>query len=129
MIEVGIVQHLLADPDVASLCGTRIYPLLLPETVSFPAATYQTISTVSDYTFDGASGFTQARIQIDVWATRYLDAKSLSEAIRSVLDAFDGTLPDGTKQVFIMRDNSTDLYENQAELYRVQTDWLVLYSA
>lgn len=128
MIEAGLFALLAADTQVQALCGTRIYPLLLPDAPTLPAVTYQTISSVSGYTNDGQTDATKARIQMDVWAQSYMVAKSLAEAIRHVLDAYSGTLPDGTEVGNILRDNSTDLYEEQAFLYRVQTDWLVIFA-
>jgi hypothetical protein len=95
---------------------------------ALPSVTYQTISSVAQYTNDGATGFTVNRIQIDVWSDGYISGKTLSEAIRNVLDGYSGVLSDGTQVLNIMRDNVSDLYENQAYLYRVQTDWLVQFN-
>jgi hypothetical protein len=128
MLEPGLVALLNSDSTVSSLCSARIYPLLLPDSPVLPSVTYQTISSVSQYSNDGATGFTINRIQIDVWGSGYLSVKTLSEAIRSVLEDYTGVLSDGTQVLNIMRANVTDLYENQAYLYRVQTDWLVQFA-
>jgi hypothetical protein len=127
MLETGLVALLKSDSTVASLCSTRIYPMLLPESPVLPSVTFQTISSVSQYTNDGHTGFTKTRLQIDVWGSTYLAVKTLSEAIRKVLEDYTGVLSDGTSVHNISRDNSTDLYEDQAYLYRVQTDWLILF--
>ncbi len=128
MLETGLVALLKSDSAVASLCGTRIFPLLLPDSPILPSVTYQTISSVSQYTNDGATGFTINRIQVDVWAASYMVVKTLSDAIREVLAGYSDILPDGTQILNIMQDNVTDLYEDQAYLYRVQTDWLVYFA-
>lgn len=128
MLEPGLVALLNADSTVTSLCGARIYPLLLPDSPVLPSVTYQTISSVPQYTNDGATGFTINRVQIDVWGSGYLSVKTLSEAIRSVLEDYTGVLSDGTPVLNIMQANVTDLYESQAYLYRVRTDWLVQFA-
>lgn len=78
--------YLLADATVASLIGTRMFPVKLPQNPTFPAVMIQTISGERVHSTDGASGLAGPRIQIDCWAESYADADAVFEAVRKRLD-------------------------------------------
>jgi hypothetical protein len=127
MIESGLHALITADSRFAKLASDRLYPLLLPEAAALPSATYQLISSVPEYTNDGPTRMVKARVQIDVWSDSYATCKTLTDALRVLLDGFTGTLPNGVAVSNIIRDNSSDYIEPVSRLYRVQTDWLVIY--
>ncbi len=129
MIEQGIHDLLLADTAVSGLIGNRLYPLMLPEAAMFPAASYQLISAIEQYTLDGPLGLTQARLQIDAWGQTYGSAKILAAAIHAVLNGYDGTLDEGTAVFEIERDQATDGFDPNSRLYRVQSDFMILYGS
>lgn len=128
MIEDGLYSLLSSNADVAALCGTRIYPLILPADPVLPCITYQRISTVPQYTMDGPTGFITARVQIDLWADSYSSAKALASAVQAVLDGFTGTLSNGVLVLDIRIDGALDAYEKDARLYREQTDFIVQFA-
>ena len=129
MIEQGIEKRLLADAAVSALIGTRMYPLVLPEQCSYPALTYQLISSPETYTNDGPLGEVRARIQIDAWGKRYAQVKAVSKAVRASLNGFVGTLtdPDETEVLEIECDDASDGFDAPGSLYRCQSDWIVIY--
>ncbi len=129
MIEYGLQQLITASSDFSAIAADRLYPVLLPEESSLPAATYQRISTRALYDLENRVDVTQIRIQFDTWAERYTDAKSLMEAINGVIDNFAGELADGDRVFGIQLYSSNDLYENDARLYRVSNDYLIQFSA
>ena len=90
-IETGIYAHLYADATVLALVSTRIYPLAVPQTGSFPAITYQRISGSHVRSHSGPSGLSVARYQLTCWASTYAGAKALAEAVREAMDAVSGT--------------------------------------
>ncbi len=97
----------------------------MPPTTS---ATYRVISAVEEMTNDGPTGFVKARIEYNTWATTYASSKALAVAIRDILNGYTGTLPDGTAVHNIWRDNSTDGFDQDSRLYRVQADYFVIYT-
>lgn len=135
MIEDGLVALITADTRFSAIAEDRLFPVILPETLLDPtsatptSATYQVISAIPDYTFDGPTGMVTARVQIDTWASAYGAAKALAQAIKLILDDYTGTLPDGTHVDSARRDNvATDGFDQDARLYRVQTDFKLIYS-
>ena len=130
MLESGIQQLVAANAGVQALIGQRFYPVLLPDDVTYPCASYQVISTSPQYYVDSSKAIGQVRIQVDTWSggtsnATYAAAKTVQAAIRSVLEGFKGLLPDGTFVKSILVDNALDLYEQDARCYRTSTDYLI----
>ena len=127
MIGPGIAALLVANTACASAIGPVVYPLVLPTKAPLPCVTYQVISNVPMYTMDGLS-FSKARVQINAWGLAYEDAAKVTETIRTVLDGYFGTLPNGLAVGTLFRDNGTDQYEPDSLLYSTRTDWVVIYT-
>lgn len=124
-MEAGIQQRLSADSTLLTLVTGRIYPVILPNTPTLPAITYQRISTVRDYATTGPVSLSRIRLQFDSWGRTYAQVKQTDLAIRASLETFSGTLPDGTQVSEIHVDSSQDLYEADAKYYRVSTDYII----
>lgn len=86
--ENSVRLALLADPGVASLVGTRIYPQHAPEQKTFPYVTYQRISGRRWKTLASNSGVAVVRIQFDAWGATYAQASAVRAAIASWVDSF-----------------------------------------
>lgn len=124
-MESGIQKRLVADQVVSALIASRVYPVLLPDDPTLPAATYQRASTVREYTTTGAVSLSRIRLQVDSWGRTYADVKALDSAIRNCLEGFTGTLADGTYVDTIQIDSSQDLFDGSARYFRVSTDFLI----
>lgn len=109
--EQTVYNTLKNDAGVAALVGTRIYPLVLPQNPTYPAISYQRISTRPVQT-RGGNGLAFVRMQVDCFATGYTAAKQLSDAVVSALA--------GTLEVGLM-----ELWDDTLGLYRVSIDYQV----
>ena len=132
MLESGLYSFITANAGFTALAANRLFPLILPDSLIAstslpPSATYQTISSVTDYTNDGSTGCVKARVQFDCFASDYADAKTLSNTIRLVLEGYAGTLPNGPPVLAIWTDNMTDSYSQDTRLYRVSADYRIVY--
>ena len=94
--ENSVRLALLADPGVASLVGTRIYPQHAPEQKTFPYVTYQRISSRRWNTLSANSGVAIVRIQFDCWSAVYAQASGVRAAIASWIDSFSRGLIGGS---------------------------------
>jgi hypothetical protein len=126
MIEQKIYQLISQDPAIKAVVSGRVYGnKLLPQPPIFPAITYFRVSSYRDRTLSGSSGVTRARIQIDVWASKYIDAKNLSELVRLKLDGLvEGEIQDTED------DNDFDFYEegeNLVKAHGVSMDFIFTY--
>jgi hypothetical protein len=130
LVETGIVKLLTATPAISALVGTKIYPVVLPNDFplsDLPAVTYQTVSASTDMNLD-RSVLETKRIDINVFAGRYLDAKSVHAAIAEVLAGFSGTLPNGVEILEIVPGVQVDDYSSNAQVYKSLTEYTVLYA-
>jgi hypothetical protein len=113
---------LSADPSVAYLVGTRIYPNVAPQgprpTDSYTAIVYQVISDVPQnaFTGDATDRLRNARVQIDCYARQYKDVQAIADAVDKVISAL--SRPD----LSAWRESSRDYYDNEAQLHRVSMD-------
>jgi hypothetical protein len=138
MLEEGIVSLLLAQTSISSVIGNRLYAVLLPDTVVFPALTYQVASYSTGYNLDGPEGIGHKRFVFSAWAKDYATAKRLIESIRQTFNNFifeefdfgdggfgDGEfgdansiLPDGTQVYSIEVVNELDFWEDGPKVFR-----------
>ena len=101
---------------IKTLAGGRVYPIVLPDSVSLPAIVYQRISSVPITSLDGDSGLDSVRIQISVWGNTYKEVKDLSVTVRATLNS---------SALKITTENDTDDYEPETKRFRVLTDFVV----
>ncbi len=129
MIEQSILNKLLAAAGVTALVGQRVYYIgRIPENVTLPFITLQTIDDIPVHSHDGYSGMRKARIQINSFDDSYSGAHALAGAVFTALDGFIGTAGDH----YIGRcytDISADFQgEDNLEVQGVHTDYMVDYN-
>lgn len=125
-IEEALYARLSGAAAITELTSTRIYPYKLPQNPIMPAITYQRVSTSRYHTHDtsGASGLARPRFQFDCYASSYLGAKQLVEALRGVLEGFNGYV--GAQRIQgALSQNETDFYEDVTGLYRRSIDFMI----
>jgi|SRR5688572_2577699 len=119
---------------VAALVGTRVYPLVLPQGVSYPAIRVQRISTPrSQYrTMDGRAGYASPRMQVDAYALTHAGAIAVAQAIYAMLEGYHATVGGLRIDAISTDDEGADIEEGVgpggAPLYRQRLD-LVVYHA
>lgn len=116
-MEEVLTQILLRiDQDVA--------PQVLDEEANLPALTYQVVDSVPDVTMDGPTGKTVSRLQIDVWALTFTDARALSSQVKTKLDGHEGIDKQGHKHRFYFEDVA-QLYEQDTRIFHHAIDFKV----
>ena len=87
-----IVFKCLADSSsFGAIAGDRIYPLVMPESVDFPAVAYTVTGTNRHSSHDEIGGLTEATVRVDCLAETYASAKALASATRVALGGYTGT--------------------------------------
>ena len=92
----------------------RVYPLVAPDGALRPYIVFQRISANAQNILSGASGLTNTRLQVDVYATTYAQAQGIAAAIDALMAGWS------VQNVSIM---SQDFYEPDAKLHRVSSDY------
>jgi hypothetical protein len=110
MIETEIFDTL------QDLVDGRCYPLVMPQSPSYPSIVYARQASTPQYRLEGGASLTQVRMEVVCFARTYDEAKSLAEDIRAAMEgaSFKGTM------IFDM-----DLYEPDVKLYQVAMDFYV----
>ena len=129
MLIDGLVAYLLTQPSITSVVGERIQPI--PATEDFaknPGITIQCSSDISDDANDGPVGVAEARVIFDCLAPRYLVAHNLARALKSVLNCYSGTLPDGTVIQHVKSANLVDRFEDGSRVSCTSFHALITYS-
>jgi len=124
MIESTLFTRLSTFSGLTALVSTRIYPLIAPQGVTYPAVTYQRISTMPREVAMGSDpGIAFTRIQVTAWGETYTSAKAIGEQIRLALERYRTT---GIFDTYIIGEN--DLYDEEALKYGVAIDAEIAYS-
>jgi hypothetical protein len=88
--------YLAANPGVAAVVATRIYPDVLPQGYTVKtggALTYTIIDTVHDHLINGLSGIARSRIEFAAFASTRAGANLIAEAVRaSKLQGYTGAM-------------------------------------
>ena len=126
----ALIAKLLADPGIAALVGTRIYPGVRPQAGPLPAIVFNLISATPSYSDDGEDGIAEKRVQIDCWGVTYTDAKKTARAVTAALSAFGGTV-NTVRFRYITLDLEHDMQETGANSesypFRTSLDFIVVY--
>lgn len=122
--------YLIGGSAVSTLVGTRVYPVKLPQNPTYPAVTYEQVSGVRDYTLCGPNGLAWPRVTISSWALSYSGARALADAVRQRISGFHGEWGSSppTQIGSVHLDNELDLYEDEAEVYRVAQDYIISFN-
>jgi hypothetical protein len=126
MIEQGLWQLLSTTGAITTLCGTRIYPAVLPTDPTYPCVLYKMIAAKPSPTM-ATSGFQRWRIEFDCFANTYLSAASLRSALRSTLEGYRGTLSDGTYLQDAQFIQLGDMFEDDARVYRAMIEFYLFF--
>ena len=96
MIETAIYQRLAAFAGLTALVGgasaPRITPHLLTQDTAYPAVTYFVVSAPRETAMGSDPGIVHARMQVECWALKYLDAVNVAEQVRLALQRYRGTV-------------------------------------
>jgi len=124
MIESTLYTRLSTFSGLTALVSTRIYPLVCPQGVTYPAVVFQRISTMPREVAMGSDpGIARARIQVTAWGETYSAVKAIAEQIRLALERYSTT---GLFDIYIIGEN--DLHDEEALKFGVAVDAEVVYS-
>jgi hypothetical protein len=117
-IGLKVYTALANDAQVVSVVTTRIYPMVLPQTPTLPAITYQRISNPPRL---GNTELREARFQINVWGESYADVIELANYVKTVFEDYTDTeVAPRIKYGKVI--NEIDDYDDETETYRVIID-------
>lgn len=129
MIEQGIALLVTGDGTVTGIAPVGGFLSQLPNDQALPSWTYQFVSDIPGYSFQGENSLTARRLQIDCFATNGADVIRLADAIDKVLSAYKGTLTDAdsTRVEGCFRTMRIDFFDADAQNYRRLLEYMIWF--
>jgi Protein of unknown function (DUF3168) len=106
MLQEGLYSLLAESDAVTAIVGapadrkdhtSGIFPVQMPEATPLPALVISQIAGTGIVTMEGPSALRNSRLQFSCYGRSYGESKRLAEAVWSVLEGVEVTLPDGTE--------------------------------
>lgn len=117
-----IITLIAADATANALLGGRVYPDVLKQSTSYPAAAINITDTDPNNTKTGPSDMDRVLVQIDVYASTPTAAAQTDEAIRGALDyQSSGDIA----AIFFRR--SISAFSEKPELVRRISEYSIIY--
>jgi len=117
---------------LAGLAGApnRIYPLMIPQKVpggapQLPAVVTALTSVERQVLYCGTSGLVRSRVNLDCYALTFDEAKELADAVRQVLQDFNGMLGQILDVRNAAMDTEIELVDIEPGIYRVSQSWAI----
>lgn len=138
-MEQALFQIISSISGITTLLpGTPIpiFASVAPPNTTKNFVTFQRIEGQRWRSINGPSGVVQAKMQIDSYAEKYSDTKSIAALIEAALDGFTGVVGYGTdspqakiKFLGISCQNDVDIFDqtDQPFMHRVSADYLVTF--
>ena len=124
-IESRLYTQLTTHSGLTALIAKRATQVQLPQTPTLPAVTYLRVSTVPVVTrSDGAPPYSQARFQIDGWATTFDGMIALRKQIRAAMGAWRVTTT-GQRVDVALLSGDRDVLEAEPNRWRCTLDYMV----
>lgn len=122
-LEDALYTRLTGHAGTAALVGTRVYPNVLPQGVTFPCVSYRRVSGVREHAMGADPQNVESTVQVDCWATTYAGVKALYTQVFQALTRYRlaGTFDD------VFAGVPQDLYESEKDLHRVRIDFTVYH--
>jgi hypothetical protein len=90
--EAVLRSALVASANVSALVGSRIYPILAPQTAALPFIVWRRSGISREHTLSGPMGVSTVSVEMQLLATTYEQARELADRCRLVLDGYGATL-------------------------------------
>lgn len=123
MIEETLFTRLSNFAGLIALVSTRIYPIVLPQGVTYPAVTYQRVSAEQrESCMVDDVGIVKTRFQITAWTETFIEARNIIEQVRQALQRYTAA---GIQGIFIL--GEYDLFDDVALKYGAIMDAQVVH--
>jgi Protein of unknown function (DUF3168)/Uncharacterized conserved protein (DUF2190) len=123
-----LIELITNDADCVALISSRVYPVILPQKTTYPAAVITVIGNDPNETKSGSSDVDNIAVQIDAYAFKFETAAEISEAIRQAIDFYTGDVVVGLNTYAISGvryEAERANFEADTDLWRISADYTV----
>ncbi len=123
--QAALLARLEAAAEVAALVADRVHWIERPQRGGLPAITLLTVSDGREQHFGGFHGTQMARVQADIWAARYAEARAIAEAaITALAPAHEGNGVSFARGFVDRLSDSSERLGDQT-IFRVSIDFII----
>ena len=131
-IDVALYDILYSDSTIEGIVSSAIYHQIVPQNTSYPAIRWNQVAGVRNHTLASTDDMVSARFQIDCYGLTSVQARSLADAIRGILDNYTGTVGTVVIQCSHLIDEqdyfSETIGADQLRRYGKTQDYLIWYN-
>jgi hypothetical protein len=106
--EYVLSSAIVRSPEAALLIGQRVYPVLAPASATLPFITWRRAGIQREQTLARPAGMPRVTIEFSVYGTTYEEARTVADAVRSVLDGYGGSANNTEVKQTSLEDESDD---------------------
>ena len=125
----ALYHRLTNYSNLTTLTSTRIYPIKMPQEVSYPAVTFQVISGLPRGHLMGSDDSLAApRVQVSAWGETLSDAVDVADQIKAALQDFSGTMggvSGVTVQRIFIESEQIPVIDPDVDVYQVAQDFII----
>lgn len=124
-VEERLFSRLSGHVGLSALVGTRVYPVVAPQSPTYPLVLVQRVSGVREHAMGADPGTSHSRFQVKSVGATYSSAHATSVQVRAALQRWMPTT--GTPEVHdVMIDNEIHLYEAEGNgAHHIVQDFMV----
>jgi hypothetical protein len=131
-VEEAVYSRLSGGSAVQAIVGSKIYPLVAPQSASLPFLIYQESSHNRMRRLNGSTVMREFRMRIDGYATSYTTAKSLRDAVLGRLVNYNGTISNVVIEDIDQEDTSDEhlppIHADEKGIFGAGIDLVVYYT-
>lgn len=127
-----VVYALLSGAGaVTAIVGTRIYPVMLPQSQPTPAIVYELISSPRLGVIDArdTTHLTRARVQINLLSADHTVLRTLRDAVMAAMQFERGSIGGVTVHSVLPAGEGPDSYDQPLRLYLRPLDFLITHES
>lgn len=118
--------------SISALIGTAYYPGVIGQEADLPAVVFNRITTDRVQSLSGSSDLPMARVQFNCYASTFLAAIALTDAVRSALNDFTGAMGAVTVQHATLIDESDlpafNIQDSKRRTFGRQLEFIINYN-
>lgn len=122
---------LVGSASVSAIVGSRIFPILAPQTASLPFIIWRRSGITREHTLAGPMGIPTVSVEMQLYSTTYEQARELADCVRLTLDGYGATV-NNTEVKHVYLDQESDDFAQLAggdlpPVYQVTQTYNILW--
>jgi hypothetical protein len=129
--DVVLRNALLGNATITGLVASRVRPVMFPASTQLPYVAYRRTGIKREQTLAGPMGVPTVTMEFSVFGSTYESARTVADAVRAVLDGYNGTSENTTVRQTSLESEADDLVQlagaEIANTYLITQTYDVIY--